>query len=72
MKSDVLGQEGGRILDIDEQGLWGLENWTTFMDVICISSVRKLFKMRGATIIHCFFAALNSKKSFSSISCRAI
>ena len=28
---------GGRISDVDGQGMWGLKNWTIFMDVImCI------------------------------------
>ena len=26
LKLDVQGQEGGKILDADEQGVWGLEN----------------------------------------------
>ena len=40
LKLDVKGQEGGRVLDVDEQGgrVGGLENWTIFMDVICVSS----------------------------------
>ena len=37
MKLDIQGQGGGRILDAD--GQWGgdHENWTIFMDVICVS-----------------------------------
>ena len=31
----------GKILDIDGQGGGGLENWTIFMDVICVSSLIK-------------------------------
>ena len=38
-KLDVQGQDGGRISDIDGQGVGGLENWTIFMDVICVSSL---------------------------------
>ena len=37
LKLDVQGKEGGRILDVDGQR--GLENWTIFMDVICVSSL---------------------------------
>ena len=33
-KLDVQGQDGGRLSDIDGQGVGGLENWTIFMDVI--------------------------------------
>ena len=36
LKLDVHGQGGGRILDIDGQGVGGLENWTIFMDVIYV------------------------------------
>ena len=42
LKLDVQCQEGGRILDVDGQGVkWGggLENWTIFMDVTCVSSL---------------------------------
>ena len=41
MKLDVQGQGGGRILDVARQGvvLGGLENWTIFIDVICILSL---------------------------------
>ena len=39
-KLDVQVQEGGRILDVDGQRGWGLENWTIFMDVICASSLK--------------------------------
>ena len=38
-KLDVQGQDGGRISDIDGQGVGGLENWTIFMDVIWVSSL---------------------------------
>ena len=38
-KLDVQGQDGGRTSDIDGQGVGGLENWTIFMDVICVSSL---------------------------------
>ena len=31
---------GGRILDVHGQGVGGLENWTIFMDVICVSCLR--------------------------------
>ena len=31
---------GGRILGVHGQGVGGLENWTIFMDVICVSSLR--------------------------------
>ena len=36
MKLDFQGQGGGRILDVD---VGGLENWTVFMYVICVSSL---------------------------------
>ena len=36
---DVQGQGGGKILDVDGQGLRILENYTIFMDVICVSSL---------------------------------
>ena len=39
LKLDVQGQGGGRILDVDGQGGGGFENWTIFMDVICVSSL---------------------------------
>ena len=36
-KLDARSQGGGRSLDVDDQrGLRGLENWTIFMDVICV------------------------------------
>ena len=39
LKWDVQVQGGGRILDIEGQGGVGLELWTIFMDVICVSSL---------------------------------
>ena len=37
---DVQGQGSGRILDVDGQGgVEVLENWTIFMDVICVLSL---------------------------------
>ena len=45
-KLDVQVQEGGRILDVDGQGGWGLENRTIFMDVICASSLKLKGKNR--------------------------
>ena len=42
MKLDVQGQGVGRISDVDGQGQGGLENWTIFMDVICVSSLKVL------------------------------
>ena len=52
LKLDVQGQGSGSILDIAEQGVCvcvcgrggegGPENWTIFMDVICVSSVISL------------------------------
>ena len=36
---DVQGQGGGKILDVDGQGLRILENYTILMDVICVSSI---------------------------------
>ena len=44
MKLDVEGQGGKRILDIDGQGGGGLENWSIFMDVICVSSLMASYK----------------------------
>ena len=40
LKLDVQGQGGERILDVDRRGGagGGLENWTIFMDIICVSS----------------------------------
>ena len=44
MKLDVQGQRGGRILDVDGQGgEEGLENWTIFMDIICVLSLSLKF-----------------------------
>ena len=40
LKSDVQGRGGGRILDEAGQGGRGLENWTIFMEVICVSSLK--------------------------------
>ena len=39
LKLYVQGQGGDRILDVDGQGGGTLENWTIFMDVICVSSL---------------------------------
>ena len=43
MKLYNQGQGGGRILDVAGQGLGGRgggpENWTIFLDVICVSPV---------------------------------
>ena len=38
LKVDVQGQRSGRILDVDGQDEWeeGLENWTIFMNAICV------------------------------------
>ena len=43
---------GGRILEVDGQreggrsgGRGGLENWTIFMDVKCVSSLRRKLKI---------------------------
>ena len=37
LKLDVQGQEGGKILDVAGQVGWGvLENWTIFLNVICL------------------------------------
>ena len=48
LKLDVQGQGGRRMLDVAGQGGggWGgegLENWTIFMDVICVSFLKQLF-----------------------------
>ena len=41
MKLDVQGQGGRRIFGRRwTRGMGGLENWTIFMDVICVSSLR--------------------------------
>ena len=44
MNLNVQGQGVGRILDVDGQGVGGgggvVENWTIFMDVICVSSLK--------------------------------
>ena len=40
LKLDVQGQGDGRTLEVGVVG--GLENWTIFMDVICVSSLIKL------------------------------
>ena len=39
LKLDVEGQGGGRISGVDGEGgrVECLENWTIFMDVICVS-----------------------------------
>ena len=42
LKLDVQGEGGGRILDVGGQGGGSLENWTIFMDVICVSSLISL------------------------------
>ena len=38
LKVDVQGQGSGRILDVDGQDEWeeGFENWTIFMNAICL------------------------------------
>ena len=41
MKLDVHGQEIGKNVDLDGQGVGGLENWTIFMDVICVSFLKR-------------------------------
>ena len=41
IKLDVHGQESGKNLDLDGQGVGGLENWTIFMDVICVSFLKR-------------------------------
>ena len=33
---DIQGQDGGRISDVDGQGVVGCENSTIFMDVMCV------------------------------------
>ena len=41
LKLDVEGQGGGRILDVvGEGGLGSLQNWTIFMDFICVLSLK--------------------------------
>ena len=41
LKLDVQGQGGGLILDIDGQGgVGGLDNWTIFMGIIHVSSLK--------------------------------
>ena len=51
LELEVQGQGDGRILDFDGQGgVGGLENWTIFMDVICVSSLRGGF---GSPLAHC-------------------
>ena len=42
MKLDAPSQGGGRILDVNGQGVGGLENWIIFMDFICLSFIRTL------------------------------
>ena len=41
---------GGRILDVDRQGGgWGgLENWTIFVDVICVSSITEHLRVTNS------------------------
>ena len=42
LKLDVQGQVGERISYVDgQEGMWGLENWTIFMDVAGVSSLYK-------------------------------
>ena len=41
LKLEVQGEGGGKILDVDGQGVRDLENWIIFMDVICASSLRR-------------------------------
>ena len=36
LKLYVQGQEGEKISDVYGQGVTSLENWTIFMDVICV------------------------------------
>ena len=40
LKLDVQGQGGAKILEADGQGDGGVENWTIFIEVICVSSLR--------------------------------
>ena len=49
LKLDVQGQGGGRISDVDEHGVRGLENWTVSMKVICVPSL----KYNCANFHHC-------------------
>ena len=39
LKLDVQCQADRRISNVDGQGMGGLENWTVFMDVVCVSSL---------------------------------
>ena len=41
-KLNVQGRGGGRISDVNGQRVGGLENWTIFMDVICLSSLSSI------------------------------
>ena len=38
LKWDAQGEQDGRILDVYGQEVRSLENWTIFMDVICVIS----------------------------------
>ena len=63
-KLNVEGQGGERILDVDGQGgVGGLENWTNFMDIICVLSLSffflsfgegKVMRMMTAILKYCF------------------
>ena len=48
LKLDVQGQGGGRISGVDDYGVRGFENWTIFMDVICVSFL-SVFAMKQPT-----------------------
>ena len=37
-KLDLQSQDGGRISDVDGQGVVGRDNWTIFMDIIYVSN----------------------------------
>ena len=42
-------------MDIDGQGVWDLETWTIFMDVICLSSLigeTSQLLLKNRTILH--------------------
>ena len=49
---DVQGQGGGRILDVDGQGGCCLENWTIFMEVMCVSSLTPLRMIKVKPILN--------------------
>ena len=52
---DVQGQGDGKILDVNGQGEGGLENYTFFMDVIFVSSLKVY-----SCIWQSFFSLVNS------------